>query len=151
MKQHEIILKMIEEVDPADTTKLDEIDFDVALYIHERKKHSFSPTINTKEKYSSRYGASWGLDKDENIIPNSCCNHSSWPEYTRSRDALKPIRPSNKASFFTITKDFHFGWSCDIVIPDMIEFTTKNLPTEELAELHAIIQAIAYERGDLNG
>lgn len=67
---------------------------------------------------------------------------SSRLKYTRSRDALKAIRPE--------------GWtySCGFVgharlcsVKRGAAFHAEKLPSEELAELHAIIQAIEYERG----
>jgi len=64
-------------------------------------------------------------------------------QYTRSRDALKAIRPE--------------GWQLKMnILPDRALYQIKHLksgdlmatelPTEELAELHSIIQAIEHER-----
>lgn len=70
------------------------------------------------------------------------------PQYTRSRDALKIIRPdgwfwnaghneSNSGGLFAFSM-YSFTNSPVLTSPD--------LPTEELAELHVIIQAIQWER-----
>lgn len=64
MTDHEIILKMIETVDPDDSVKLDEIDLAVYKYIGEL--------------------------------------HMMLPKVTRSRDALKAIRPD--------------GWDCRVCL-----------------------------------
>lgn len=122
MTEAETILKLIEEVDPKDSDKLDEIDARVWAIAH---------GISYEEENRLReYGKLAGQP----------------PKYTRSRDALKSIRPE--------------GWEWDIYFhygtpyvtftkmwPDPINIKTPDLPTEELAELHAIIQAIEYERG----
>lgn len=65
--------------------------------------------------------------------------------YTRSRDALKSIRPEGWG--FSIS---HLNAVVAYRINDTGGFDyalqTQKLPTEELAELHAIIQAIEWER-----
>lgn len=114
------ILRLIETVDPADFAKLDEIDLQVHLYIDTKK-----PT-------------SAGASAQGFFGP---------PEYTRSRDALKAIRPEG----------WYFGVRHAPLYLAEINFDCKasskqkhiygpTLPTEELAELHAIIQAIEFER-----
>lgn len=118
MSDAQTILKMIEEVDPADTAKLDEIDARVYEF----------------------------LDfPDSNI---GC------PEYTRSRDSLKSIRPEG----WGFNNYYHYKHGIDSQLHscsaghwkvNQWENTifAEALPTEELAELHAIIQAIDHERG----
>lgn len=69
--------------------------------------------------------------------------------YTRSRDALKAIRPRGWG--FDIQTHNHRGdvvsWRCIAELCDkQVHFSSGVLLSEELAELHAIIQAIAYER-----
>jgi hypothetical protein len=73
-------------------------------------------------------------------------------KYTRSRDALKAIRPEEW--YIDLTQRKH--WNEAIVghrpsntgsLQEVL--TSPRLPTEELAELHAIIQAIEYERSQL--
>src|ERR1700730_10498121 len=69
-------------------------------------------------------------------------------KYTRSRDALRAIRPEGWHTYAVnvgdATYDAYWGYACQIE-GDQIR-TSGTLPTEELAELHAIIQAIEYER-----
>ena len=117
------ILAMIEAVDPADTAKLDEIDRWVCRYVH---------------------GMSEGF------------NGTYEPEkhrYTSSRDALKAIRPKGYSVYIQKTTScmctmeyVTYGALDEDKIKPQKLVTARNLPTEELAELHAIIQAIAYER-----
>jgi hypothetical protein len=71
--------------------------------------------------------------------------------FTRSRDALKSIRPSgwtflcdNRSSGTDLT---YYPPGLLEKYPSLSEIRTGVLPTEELAELHAIIQAITHERG----
>lgn len=131
MKDHELILKLIEEVDPADTARLDDIDEKVRFFIDGFKRPH--PEIIGESAYIIHtYG---------------------WDEYTRSRDALKAIRPKGweiQIQSFGKKSDC---WSCYITKKTDTFTTEKHLQshldahqTEELAELHAIIQAIAYER-----
>ncbi|MDP9196108.1 MAG: hypothetical protein M3O22_04975 [Pseudomonadota bacterium] len=67
-----------------------------------------------------------------------------FPEYTRSRNALKAIRPEGywPIKLFKDGHVFRFELTNGRKIP-----SSAWLPTEELAELHAIIQAIAHEMG----
>jgi hypothetical protein len=136
MKAHEQILKMIEEVSPDDTAKLDEIDAMVWCYLLKVTFHHMIADYEGDTAYR------WSVTaKEAQAISQDAL------EYTRSRDALKAIRPEG----YTI-RDYHFlpcfGWKVSICgsADKAIDFTAKDLPTEELAELHAIIQAIAYER-----
>ena len=78
--------------------------------------------------------------------------------YTRSRDALKAIRPEGWSPIgYGYDKEIgHFagGWSYSLykVTPDFKLRTTVNIAnqkSEELAELHAIIQAVEYERKNI--
>lgn len=134
------ILKMIEEVDPEDSEKLDEIDARVWCYldgcVFAGVKHDRIYAIHPKTQC-------------EDEIFNGVCTL----RYTRSRDVLKAIRP--EGWLVSVTPDIEYDWSgfkgwdasiqserkCFQVVPDV-----DALPTEELAELHAIIQAIEYER-----
>jgi len=132
MKDHEIILKMIEEVSVDDTDKLDEIDIKVFRHCGQ----GCYPAIP---------------------LPNS-----KFPPYTRSRDALKKIRPEgwiirlyqtpvynprkpNNANLYHFNMDKYFFLESEEEY-NQINVRAMHLPTEELAELHAIIQAIAHER-----
>jgi hypothetical protein len=77
--------------------------------------------------------------------------HNPGPQYTRSRDALKAIRPEGFIfrSHLIMEDDdgdliycYAFERRNDFALVGR----TPTLPTEELAELHAIIQAIEYKR-----
>jgi hypothetical protein len=128
------ILDMIEKVDPADTQKLDEIDARVWCYM---RGFVFEHA-------------------DSNFVKaNGQLPHLGFSKYTRSRDALKSIR--KHLQFDGVTRDNRFDKSCGhftayftVYIQDNNEELSKALHghgfTEELAELHAIIQAIEYER-----
>lgn len=131
------LLKMIEEVDPLDTMKLDEIDAMVWCWLN--------PLGKVKD-------GKWCLSipniDNEFVKMNNCLWCGIIPEYTRSRDALKAIRPDGW--------EFKFDSDCGNNICAMWrgiddgvkikEILSKFLPTEELAEIHAILQAINYER-----
>ena len=66
-------------------------------------------------------------------------------EYSRSRDALKAIRPTGYSiSGAHQTHAGKFKGFC--LSPGKIYKPGPDLPTEELAELYAIIEAIEYEK-----
>lgn len=122
------LLKMIETVDPNDKAKLDEIDARVWCYINDREYFE-----HDDEKVWFYLGG---------IARTYVC----YDNYTRSRDALKQIRPDGwHPSVWT----YDGGSRCIIsgyVGGVLYEFDSKILKTEELSELHAIIQAIEHER-----
>lgn len=128
------ILKLIEEVDPSDTAKLDEIDARVDAYVSGRPFNGYDHKTGLYETIDGNEACEWN--------PHS---------YTRSRDALKAIRPHQGHSLFRLfNSDSWDTWQAQIAwYPTSVAkyCTSPHLPTEELAELHAIIQAIAYERG----
>ncbi len=123
----EEILKMIEAVDPSDTAKLDEIDARVYVYVWGTST-------------SCEFGVCHWL------IGSGAGDLFAADEFTRSRDALKTIRP---AGWWIETSNSPY---CKIEKPPerspwkSTVFYAPQVATEELAELHAIIQAIAYER-----
>lgn len=120
------ILKLIETVSPDDAAKLDEIDARVSHYIH--------------DKVFIRWMGGGSFNKYSD-------------KYTRSRDALKEIRPNG---FYFQLQEFNNGVYGAALTDKIIDKTqvfkpeyclrSTYLPTEELAELHAIISAIEYER-----
>jgi len=121
------ILKMIEEVDPSDTAKLDEIDARVHHLLVTTRLGSNLPCDERWFKARKKNG--------------DC------PQYTRSRDALKTIRPDGwSPSFRAMTHDIERDLYCSELMTQDGWVQSKFVPTEELAELHAILQAIAYER-----
>ena len=157
------ILKMIEEVDPADTAKLDELDARVAEYLgvfsYWKSKHEHY-NIDFKNGECSAsfpgHGAYQGYCPDTgkkrrfpDQFPYAAFLHwyGNIRLYTRSRDALKAIRPegwkinlSHHRNDFTVFFELFKGEGNPSV-------HLYKGSTEELAELHAIIQAIDYERG----
>jgi len=81
--------------------------------------------------------------------PNSPVAIPSHPKYTRSRDALKSVRPEGWL-VQELSQDYATGtWYCTLVSP---KYGGENAVqageqyTETLAELSAIIQAIEHER-----
>ncbi len=127
------LLKLIETVDPSDSAKLDEIDARVWCWMNS----------NTYD-YCFRNNANELVAKtpEENVVTNI-------PLYTRSRDALKAIRPEGWYFFcnpkwcIAETKKYD-----DYTGNKLIFESSPYCKTEELAELHAIIQAIDYERNN---
>jgi hypothetical protein len=142
--QAQKILNIIEAVDPEDMDKLDELD---ALVEYFRSGKYF---IGIHGKEYVRYG-----DLATGTYEGMCTFRS----YSRSRDALKAIRPENCTPRGDNCEqqigEFCYGWQyCLVLLPETLvgekvkerRFTGTGA-TEELAELHAIIQAIAHERG----
>lgn len=122
MTPAEKILKMIEEVDPADSDALDEIDKRIWYFIQNKDPID---------------GIRWDGQRP--------------PRFTRSRDALKAIRPEgwriNIAEFNeNTTFEKPHGFEARLLKDTFVYVISKLLPTEELAELHAIIQTIEWER-----
>lgn len=139
------ILKMIETVDPSDKTVLDAIDKAVMSYLNQRE-------------YEWRdLDGDWGEHQATFVYWEADSEGTRYQVigrvYTRSRDALKEIRPEGWVFD-------HFVHRAKCEIPELLSYSctaysprwgfesleSEHLPTEELAELHAIIQAIEYER-----
>jgi hypothetical protein len=130
IEQGKELLKLIEEVNVNDFRTLDFIDvkFDCLLENNEIEVVDGEMTI------------------DGNFV-----FQEDFPQYTRSRDALKAIRPEGWA--FTVSMNEN-GDSlaqafkgCNRNAPADVELRSplENRLTEELAELHAIIQALIWE------
>ena len=122
------LMRMIETVDPSDTKKLDEIDLRAYAYV-----------------------TGWEVIECGYIGATGEGDMTHPPQYTRSRDALKAIRPDGYV--WTIeSRGVAEAWSPKANVPTLKAEknynTHERLPTEELAELHAIIQAIEYERNN---
>lgn len=135
------ILEMIETVDPGDSAKLDEIDArvdcDLRLSRHYLIKE-WDGVVEPRRICGAIVAAC--IHSDGKIGP--------WAKplkYTRSRDALKAIRPED---WFVTAEWFQEEYEAVAyrVYGHSKRIVSVPLPTEELAELHAIIQAIAYER-----
>jgi hypothetical protein len=146
MTEAETILKMIETVDPYDTAKLDEIDALVWCYL--KNVHFVEHGKNHLKFKSDKH-----LDHEEYYY--SITRNSNIPQYTRSRDALKAIRPEKvSCTITTYPSMWHAQCTANYWLNGTKSFdehytfvSPDTLPTEELAELHAVIQAIAHERG----
>lgn len=134
--QAQHILAMIESVSPNDTAKLDEIDARVWAYLT-LPIDGLTVSFNGGSVYY-RYAA-W--PKDAYTVLHHSFQHD---KYTRIRDALKAIRP--EGCEFAAAPVFGSGYVCNLFTSENDGFSSGVLPTEELAELHAIIQAIAYTR-----
>lgn len=151
MSDSQRILKMIEEVSPDDAARLDEIDARVWCYL---RRYTFGcveyylpSTKAGKRRFSYDDNGTYGLS-------------FSQTKYTRSRNDLKVIRPKgwwlsinngyeNDDPFAHIQSFFHTykeNYGSGISHDCPVNFSV-NCKTEELAELHVIIQAIEYERG----
>lgn len=147
MNEIQTILKMIEEVDPADTAKLDEIDARVWCWLNGYIyiPHNYSDTWNYRYKPDEKF---------EGYICGSLGTGEDAQKYTRSRDALKAIRPDGwlMNEIFEYKEVASLGtrhsWHVGLIkkFPEEAVESPGLMPTEELAELHAIIQAIEWER-----
>ena len=120
------LLKLIETVDPSDTDTLDEIDARVWCWLGVQ-----------------------GFDENRCRFDLEFSKMKFAPKYTRSRDSLKAVRPERCT--VQVTK-YVAGWAECCLVTEFSEWDWTNgfkcltAPTEELAELHAIIQAIQWER-----
>ena len=144
------ILEMIENVDPSDTDKLDEIDARVWCFDW---KEEYIGTVNGnhmtrgKDTNGLECGYKCGID-------DYCLGNPIVPKYTRSLDAIKSITPDGWQIKIEQDSGLNTLWDCTLLkfgarceVEHCI-FTgwSCELPTEELARLHATIQAIEYER-----
>ncbi len=130
MTDAKTILEMIENVDPADEFKLNEIDARAFCLI---ENETFIEMLEGGEGYRTPRGE---FDMDP---------FSGWVSYTRSRDALKVIRP--ECCGFRIGNDADTEWfKCEMIVGYKDPLIVGYGDTEELAELHAIIKAIEFER-----
>ena len=149
MTEAETILKMIENADPEDTAKLDEID----ARVHEYLGYYWHGGGSSAE--DKIYAGHWADYPDGKRGKGLCeCESDEYfapepPEYTRSRDALKAIRPKDcwLETGTDIKDDDTYSYRCRLWHwSESRQRREPALPTEELAELHAIIQAIEFER-----
>jgi len=127
------ILKLIENVQPDDVAMLDEIDARVCffLFLEHIRNIGDERDFSSHEHYES-----WRKSRERNgdhII-----------QYTRSRDALKAIRPKEWRFSFTQHKN---KWQA--IATDLRTYVgSPELDTEELAELFVVIMTIDYERNN---
>ncbi len=147
MNDAEIILKMIEEIGSASQgtyeiqQRLNEIDARMECWMLRR---NFVMSYYERGHLRYKYDTPDGLKIGGMII-----------KYTRSRDALKSIRPKGWyiGGIFDETSIGQFDTGYNFVLRNGLaeevecqHFRSYRHATEELAELHAIIQAIEYER-----
>lgn len=125
-------LSLIENVDPADTAGIDEIDKRTQAFLH---------GLDQEGTGADQFGELrvWEMYSEDEYKP-----------YTRSRDALGTIWPKGWLFGTTIGSMDYNKFYC--VGFKHEQWNTKvsgaELGTKELAELHAILQAIEYERGE---
>ena len=128
----EELLKMIETVDPEDSTAIEEIE---ARYI----------CFKMRDVYE---GITYDTSTDETPMAKGKNGAYYFKNYATSRDVLKGERPKG----WCITNSVWFhpsgNGACSKIRLDYKEIKTPDLPTEELAEFHAIIQAITYQRNE---
>lgn len=142
------ILKLIETVSPDDTAKLDEIDARAWCWLNGVQFLKMGKPFDNRGKIVPRFSfKSKGFSQEGRVLNKA--------KYTRSRDALKSIRPegyvfnlygddgSGKGVRATLTK-WHIGHGT--ITHDQTFNAWLIGKTEELAELHAVIQAISHER-----
>lgn len=134
------ILKMIETADKSDNEEMDRIDGMAHVYLN--------PSVRV-----SREKISPGMFAMVEILEEKPLTYKMVPRYTRSRDVLKANRPEGWAyacAFTPTPKTGKCKWAKLWKNDNTYFVSSADLPTEELAELHAIIQAIAHERGETN-
>jgi len=132
------ILEMIEGVSPDDTDTLDEIDTHVYVFL--KLYDGFKYTISASGCSVTYRHNDW-LETYPSTLYHLFDNHL----YTRSRDALKAIRPDGATINIAVNhNDTASAW----LMLKEITFNARNLPTEELAELHVIIQALEWGCGE---
>jgi hypothetical protein len=143
------ILDMIESVSPEDYSPLDEIDCRVWCYLHGYK---FGRMVD-EETYPWEKPNFYAIaaDGSEIEIDKHCCSEYSMTaeSYTRSRDVLKAIRPEGWC--LETVQDYGSGiWACQLTKASDVRISFSSTigaaKTEELAEIHAILQAIEWER-----
>ncbi len=147
MTPAQTMLKMIEEVDPSDTAKLDEIDARVWCYLNNYEFLNWIVDNYYNSKSKKVIFEKDGKVKFHGFSKNKIGRHKVFnTQLTRSRDALKSIRPEGWTFQawhpFPSPTAYCQAWKVISGGPEIKGYSK----TEELAELHAIIQAIEWER-----
>ena len=135
------ILKLIEEVDPSDAAKLDEIDARVDAWMNGLDFVRIHPACRSYDVKSQ-----FGLD----II----CYRVEPMYFTRSLDAIVGIAPEGWQFTNTIysrpgaadTRELHEFLALKSDTDPVQWVRSPRLLTEPLARLHAAIQSLEYER-----
>lgn len=133
MKVYEKILKLIEETNGVDPQQLHEIDGRVWCYLN---GYNFAGV---------RHDRIYKVDEFQCEIEifNGVCKL----KYSSSRDALKKIRPKDYILEVCTANSWGTASLSGINNENFIE--CPFVCSEEMAELHVIIQAIAKERGEM--
>lgn len=132
------ILKMIEEVSPDDTAKLEEIDARVFCFIHD---------LGPLTYVGHRFDAVRMSVQVKFLFPDGSKGAENIVKFTRDRNALKAIRPEGwRFNYARVDGGWTVRGHKDLGVKGMARIVTVFHTEEELAELHAIIQAIAHER-----
>lgn len=172
MTAHKTILNLIESLDGYTEEEilrdhvdvLDEIDARTFCWFRRLKYGLYTVGFHNDEREISiylkgmKFRNHYGVYKELNEI-SYLCDYTPYLRFknlpTRSLDASKAIQPKGwdlqtVVGFF---KGDDWGAVCTVSLDrdrlDTLHLASSDLPTEELARLHAIIQAIAYERGEL--
>lgn len=133
METHTHLLTLIETAEPSDTARLREIDARVVCFLNKRT-------------FKLCNGTYWYDEETFETGGGYNCRDTS--KYTRSRNALKAIRPKGWM-IYEMGQNYDTGvWYCQMVNPKYSgeDIGIGEIASEELAELHAIIQAIAHDR-----
>lgn len=141
------LLTLIENCDPDNAEMLDEIDRQVYWFLQD---YIAWLNENDTKKAISFY--------EKKNTYNPCCGNCTYIcpkeniEYTRSLDAIKAIEPDGYVFTLDAVKcvDGSFAYGA-YFMPEDGHHECKYLKTEHLARLHAVIQAIEYERKNENG
>lgn len=140
MKAHEHLFNLIENVNPSDWQTLDEIDGRFWCYIHQKAFKS----AKRSEKLNCLILHLETPDEgtDEKVV-------TLREFFSISRDALKLHRPEGwRLEYINLENDHNYvAWFYNKKYN--IGISSISCKTEELAEMYAIVQAIAYERGEL--
>lgn len=134
------LLAMIEAVKPDDEEALNEIDFKFDAYQKE-----ITPLGNYKA-WRKRRELTYSAFR-EPATSTSEVFYVSAPRYSRHRNALKTIRPEGWQ--LSIEQRLYGKWVAEltkVLKGSNPALRSPRLPNECLAELHAIIQAIKWER-----
>ena len=149
MTEAKKILSLIESLTPYTEKEiyrdkldiLDEIDARVVCYVNTTYEQTFVGLI----KRTHRYGDGFEFTTDGQLR-----DHNLTIRYTRSRDALKSIRPEGCwRMHIEVTPNGESVCELEREEDDGKDFKIISIQaTEELTELHAIIQAIEWERNN---
>ncbi|MCG8345376.1 MAG: hypothetical protein MI685_09510 [Chlorobiales bacterium] len=134
------ILEMIEDVDPDDEKTVDEINARVWAFFNLSKGN---PRVSFNGGSIHYRYDHWDEDASTALV-----HKFEYSDYARSRDALKSIRPEGwelgLVPWTDNGRDLH-SYTATLTHLEREPFFTAPAKTEELAELHAIIQAYIWE------